>query len=130
MNKRDFAKKKLSEWTDRLDLNDWAIKLRLYRRLALDEQYCLWSKSEKVARIGINVEAQSESEIEHSVVHELLHLVLASEYRVFDNLNETCIPPKQQKAWDEQYNLACNESIEHMARLIYKMHEMEYPPHK
>ncbi len=130
MNNRSFAKKKLSEWIERLQLSAWTVKLRLYRRLPLHEQYSILSYSEKVAQVGLNIELQTQDEIEHSLAHELAHLVESPQNRVFDNLVESFVPKSQRAAWYEQYNLAQNESIEHWLRVVYTLLDETYPPHK
>ncbi len=118
MKNRNFAKRKLNEWVERLHLQPWVVKLRLYRRLALDQQYNVMSYSEKVARIGLNAEQQLQDELEHSMAHELAHLV------------ESFVPKSQRAAWYEQYNLAQNESNEHWLRVVYDLMDKPYPPHQ
>ncbi len=130
MKNRNFAKRKLIEWVERLHLQPWVIKLRLYRRLPLDQQYNVMSYSEKVARLGLNAEQQIQDELEHSLAHELAHLVESPQNRVFDNLVESFVPKSQRAAWYEQYNLAQNESIEHWLRVVYDLMDKPYPPHQ
>ena len=129
MNNRNFAKKKLIEWIDRLQLGHWNVRMRMYSRLPLHEQYSVLSYPERAARIGINVEVQTQEELEHVLAHELAHLVESPQNRVFDNLVESFVPRSQRKAWYEQYNLAQNESIEHWLRIAYDLLDKPYPPH-
>ncbi len=130
MKNRNFAKRKLIEWLELLHLQSWVVKLRLYRRLPLPEQYNVMSYSEKVARIGLNAEQQMQDELEHSLAHELAHLIESPQNRVFDNLVESFVPRSQRAAWYEQYNLAQNESIEHWLRVVYALMDKPYPPHQ
>ncbi len=73
--------------------------------------------------------ADSLEKLEHTIAHELSHLLHASENRVFDNLLETKLAPKERKSWEAQLNLAQNESIEHYLRVVYSLLGRDYPPH-
>jgi hypothetical protein len=59
-----------------------------------------------------------------------MHLVLAPTNRVFDNLNEAKTAKKERALIDAQFNLAQNESVEAILRILYKQLGKEYPPHK
>ena len=130
MNIQTRVRKLLVEWQETLGLQDWVVHLRLYQRLSLDDQYCNWRFSEKVARIGLNVNARLMEEIEHDLVHELCHLILAPSNRVFDNLNENKVSKKERVTFGSEFNLAQNVAIENIVRVVYKLKDKEYPPHK
>ncbi len=129
MNKRRAIDKLISEWKDILGIAEWVIRARLYRRLNLDDQSIDWRYSEKTAKMNLR-EADSIVKQEHAIAHELSHLIHAAENRVFDNLVETKLPKREREAWEEQFNLAQNESIEAYLRIIYTLLGKTYPPHE
>ena len=129
MTKSNSAKKFVDEWKDILCLSEWVISLRLYQKLSSDNQSCHWRYSEKKATIRISLN-QPTDEMEHSIAHELLHLVLSPCNRVFDNLNESKVAKKERAVNDSEYNLAQNVTIEQLLRTLYTAHGKVYPPHK
>jgi len=129
MNKRRAVNKSLSEWQAVLEISEWVVQTRLYQRLKQDGEAIDWRYSEKTARMNLNG-SESIDKLEYALAHELSHLLHAPENRVFDNLLETKLLKRERKAWEEQFNLAQNESIEHYLRIIYSLLGKIYPPHK
>jgi Zn-dependent peptidase ImmA (M78 family) len=72
-------KKLTSSWQKKLRLLDWDIAVRWMSReeengeFAHANGYCIWSEQHKSAKIVIS---RNSEDIDHTVVHELLHVLL------------------------------------------------------
>ncbi|MEX2302408.1 MAG: hypothetical protein WD733_15810 [Bryobacterales bacterium] len=88
---RRFAEERLAIWQQRLDLDDWQISLLLTRREDLKPKTLggiRWDKRKKQAVIWVLdpldyplPHEQMLEDMERTIVHELLHLELASRRR-------------------------------------------------
>ena len=84
----EFVREKLNTWSDRLHLKDWQITIVMVRRDELKNRTLggiRWDKSKKSAVISVLDPSGYElpdremlDDMEFTVVHELIHLELAS----------------------------------------------------
>jgi hypothetical protein len=83
-----FANQKLALWQDRLDLKDWTIKIQMARTEQLEPKTLgniKWDSDVKTARISVLSSYDYKlpyremlDDMEFTIVHELVHLQLAS----------------------------------------------------
>jgi hypothetical protein len=133
-DKKRFAKKCLEQWVSILGLEHYVIKMSLSSRLKWENQSQEWlphsDGSAGVYRIRISL-SQPDEYVDWSIFHELTHIVTDPTYNMYyDAVGGTRGRSRAQARNFKSYNSQENIVIEHFGRIVYRLLDKTYPPHR
>ena len=111
MTRDKFINQAISHYKELWLLSDWEVKWKYYKSLPPNDGVInVLDYGLKQAEMGLPSRGPRKI-LETSIEHELIHLVLWPENRVFDPIVEKRVAPKMKEAIWDAYNRSQNEII-------------------
>ncbi len=113
--RRELIEAYIADWQQRLSLGNWDIRLSAYEPGSADSiaEAAIWDVK-NVVLVSVCA-AEPESEVEHSVIHELLHVGLHPMDRLYSEAISE-MGHQAGKIAEREYNLATEQFIGHVQR--------------